>query len=77
MEYSFSLGWFALGLLVFIAGGAITFFYRAISDNMVNGVSSYEKVKLAGIIISIVGLLLITNLHTLLLSIFVSLVFQR
>ena len=50
---------------------------NTIADNIANGVSSYEKVKLVGIIVAIVGFLVMANLHTLILSLFVNLVFNR
>ena len=77
IDWSFSFGWFALGALILGIGAAIVIFYQQISDNFISGVSSYDKVKLAGIIIAIVGLLIMANLHTLILSAFVNLVFKR
>ena len=77
MDWNFSIGWFFAGVLILAAGTAITVFYQKIADNIANGVSSYEKVKLAGIITAIVGFLIMANLHTLILSLFVNLVFNR
>ena len=77
MDWNFSLGWFFLGFMILAAGGAIVLFYRQIADTWVNGVSSYDKVKFWGIIISIVGLLVMANLHTLILSALVNLIFKR
>ena len=77
MDWNFSIGWFFAGILILAAGTAITVFYQKIADNIANGVSSYEKVKLAGIITAIVGFLIMANLHTLILSLFVNLVFNR
>lgn len=77
MDWNFSIGWFFAGVLILAAGTAITVFYQKIADNIANGVSSYEKVKLAGIIIAIIGFLVMANLHTLILSLFVNLVFNR
>lgn len=62
-----------VGLTIAAAGGAIVVFYRQISEGLANGVSSYERVKLFGIITVVVGLLVTANLHTLVLSMLVNL----
>lgn len=76
MDWNFSFGWFFLGVLILIAGTCVTVFYQQISDNMASGVSSYERVKLVGIITAIVGFIVMANLHTLILSFFVDIVFN-
>ena len=77
MEYEFSIGWMFGGLLIAIVGGLIVIFYKPIADNLVNGVSSYEKVKLFGVITIIIGLICLANLHTFLLNVLVKLLFGR
>lgn len=77
MDWNFSIGWVIAGLVILIAGGAITVFYKPISDNFAHGISSYDRVKLVGIITSVVGLIVMTNLHTLLLTWLVEIVFKR
>ncbi len=77
MEFTFSLGWMFGGLLIALAGGMIVVFYRQIAENLANGVSSYDHVKLFGVITLIVGLLVTANLHTLILTIIVNLLFGR
>ncbi|MBR2841631.1 hypothetical protein IKE80_02540 [Candidatus Saccharibacteria bacterium] len=77
MEYEFSIGWLFGGLAIALVGGLIVIFYKPIADNLANGVSSYEKVKLAGVIAIIVGLICTANLHTFLLSLIVNLLFNR
>ncbi|MBO7720635.1 hypothetical protein J6S35_03360 [Candidatus Saccharibacteria bacterium] len=74
MDWTFSFGWVFLGLLIFLGGGAIVLFYRQISDNFASGVASYSRVKLWGLIIAGLGLIIMTNLHTLLLTAFVNLI---
>lgn len=64
MQWSFSFGWFFGGILIAIAGGAIVVFYRQIADEFFGGVQKYDKVKLWGIIIAIVGFICMANLHT-------------
>ena len=72
MDFTFEFGWMFGGLVIAAIGGAIVFFYRQIADNFASGVSSYDKVKLFGIITLVVGLLVTANLHTLLLGLIVS-----
>ncbi len=76
MDWNFSFGWFFLGVLILIAGTLVTVNYQRIADNMASGPSSYERVKLVGIITSAVGFIVMSNLHTLILSFFVSIVFS-
>lgn len=77
MSYEFSLGWLFGGLAITIAGGLIVIFYRQIADNFVNGVSSYDKVKIFGIVTAVIGLVCMANLHTLILTWLVNLIFRR
>ncbi|MBR0403263.1 hypothetical protein IJI55_01800 [Candidatus Saccharibacteria bacterium] len=78
MDWNFSIGWFLLGTAILAAGAAIVVFYRQISDNfLTSGISGYDKVKLWGIITCVIGLLVMTNLHTVILSAFVNIVFKR
>ncbi len=77
MEYEFSLGWLFGGLVIALAGGLIVIFYKQIADNLVNGVSSYDKVKLFGVITVVVGLICTANLHTFLLQLLVNIMFGR
>ena len=67
MHWEFNLLWFIIGLVCFAAGLAIVRFYRQIADNMASGVASYDRIKLFGIIITIVGMILAFNIHTLIL----------
>ena len=62
MDYQFNFGWMVAGLAITLAGALVVIFYRPIAENMANGVSSYEKVKLFGIIAVIIGLLTTSNL---------------
>ena len=77
MEYEFSLGWLFGGIAIVVAGALIVIFYKQIADNLANGVSSYDRVKLFGIIAIIVGLIVTANLHTFLLGLLVNLLFHR
>lgn len=77
MDYSFSIGWLFGGIAIAVAGGLIVIFYKQIADNLANGVSSYDHVKLFGVITIIVGLICTANLHTFVLGWLVSLIFGR
>lgn len=77
MEYTFSIGWLFGGLAITLVGGLIVIFYKQIADNLVNGVSSYDKVKLFGVITVVVGLICTANLHTFVLGALVNLMFGR
>ena len=74
MDFTFDFGWMFGGIAIAMAGGAIVIFYRQIADNFANGVSSYEKVKLFGIITLVIGFLITANLHTLILTLLVNLI---
>jgi hypothetical protein len=77
MDWTFSFGWMFLGLIIAAAGVAVVANYQKISDYMLSGVSSYDRCKFWGIIIMVVGLLIMANIHTLLLTLFVDIVFKR
>ena len=77
MEYSFSVGWLFGGLAIALAGGLIVIFYKQIADNLANGVSSYDHVKLFGVITIIVGLICTANLHNFILGLLVNIIFGR
>ena len=77
MKYEFSIGWMLGGLAITLAGGLIVVFYKQIADNLANGVSSYDRVKLFGIITIIVGLVCTANLHTFIIGALVQLMFGR
>ena len=77
MDFTYDFGWMAGGLAIALAGGLIVVFYKQIADNLVNGVSSYEHVKLFGIITIVVGLLITANLHIFVLEFIVSLFFKK
>jgi len=75
MDWNFNLGWFFTGLIIFLGGGLMVYFYKPISDNLAYGINSYEKMKFWGIIVAVVGLLIMMNLHTVILNWLVSLIF--
>ncbi|MDO4967797.1 MAG: hypothetical protein Q4E70_03500 [Candidatus Saccharibacteria bacterium] len=77
MDWNFSFGWMFLGLIILAASGAVVANYQKISDHMLSGVSSYDRVKFWGMIGVGIGLAVMANLHTFLLTLFVNLVFKR
>lgn len=77
MEYEFSLAWFLGGLGLTIVGALIVIFYKVIANNLVNGVSSYEKVKLFGVLACLIGLVIMANLHIYLLNLLTEFLFER
>ncbi|MBR1875260.1 hypothetical protein IJ798_02705 [Candidatus Saccharibacteria bacterium] len=77
MDWNFSFGWMFLGLVITAASGAVVANYQKISDHMLSGVSSYDRVKFWGMIGVAIGLAVMANLHTLILTAFVNLVFKR
>ena len=77
MDFEFSIGWMFAGLAITLAGGLIVIFYRQIAHNMANGVASYERIKLFGVITVVIGLIITANLHTLILSFLVDLIFDK
>ena len=72
---SFSIGALIIGFIILAAGGACVVFYQQIADNVAHGVSSYDHVKLFGIITIIIGFLVMTNLYSVVLNALVSLIF--
>ncbi|MBO4276723.1 hypothetical protein J5868_03445 [Candidatus Saccharibacteria bacterium] len=71
MDFEFNFGWMVAGLVIAAVGGAVVFFYRPIAENLANGASSYERIKLFGVIAIVVGLLVTANLHILVLQLLV------
>lgn len=77
MDFTFSFGWLFGGLAIALAGGLIVIFYRQIADNLANGVSSYDKIKLFGVIAIAIGFLIAANLHILVLTFITNILFSR
>jgi len=77
MQWNFSFGWMIIGLIIVTISGLIVAKYQTISDNMLSGISSYDRVKFWGIIGIILGLSITANLHTYFLTILIKLLFKR
>lgn len=72
---SFNLGAFIIGFIILAVGGVCVLFYQKVADNIAHGVSSYDHVKLFGIITIAVGFLVMTNLHSVVLGWLIGLIF--
>ena len=77
MEYTFSWGSFFVGILIFLAGAALTAWYRPIADNMGSGVSSYDRFRMWGLIACAVGFIVMLNLHSMILGWLLGSIFNR
>ena len=77
MDWNFSIGWLILGLLIAGVGTVIIVKYQWIADNLSSGVVVYQKTKLIGLITILIGFIVMTNLHTFLLTALVKIIFKR
>jgi hypothetical protein len=68
MEYKFSIAWFVVGLLITCTGGLFMKYHQFVADNLGGGVGSYDRYKLAALIMVVIGLIAMVNLHTLILG---------
>lgn len=75
MNYLFSWSSFFFGLLIVLAGTAMTVWYRPLSDHLGRGVATYDRYRLVGLIMCAVGLVVMLNLHSLFFSWFFGLFF--
>ena len=53
----FEIGTFFMGMMIVVGGVLMVRYYKEISDNFVNAISSYDKVRLWGLGVPIFGLL--------------------
>lgn len=75
MELNF--GTFLLGLGITILGALMVRFYKEISDNLAGGISSYDKVRLWGLGITIFGIFFAFNIIQLIILEIVKLFFPN
>jgi hypothetical protein len=68
MQYEFSVGSFFFGFIILLAGVAFVKWHQVIADNLGSGVSSYDRYKLWALITCGVGLIVMVNLHTYILT---------
>lgn len=77
MQWQFSALWFFIGILVIVGGALTVIFYNKVADALFEGVKNYGKTKLGGLIAIGVGLILMTNTHTMILAKIVDFFFKR
>ena len=77
MGFQFSFEWFFGGLAAVIIGALIVVFHKQIGDHLANGVTSYDKIKLVGVIAIAAGLVCVANLHLIVLNFIANLFFGR
>jgi hypothetical protein len=77
MEWNFSFASLLIGLAITVVGGLLVILHQKISDFWLSGANSYNHVKLVGVITILVGLIIMTNLHTLILTWLVNIIFRR
>ena len=58
----FEIGTFFMGMMIVFCVVLMVRYYKEISDNFVNGISSYDKVRLWGLGVTIFGLLFAFNI---------------
>jgi hypothetical protein len=75
MTYEFSVGAFFVGLIILAVGVAFAKWYQVIADNLGSGVSSYDRFRLWAFITCGLGLVVMVNLHTMILTWFFSMLF--
>lgn len=76
MEYEFSTAWFVAGLMITIVGGLFMKYHMWVADNFGGGMGSYDRYKLAALIVVIVGLVSMVNIHTTILAWFFGMLFN-
>lgn len=68
MYWQYQFGWSLAGFIIMVAGVLIIRFHKQIADNLAGGVTNYDKIKLAGLIISAIGFIFLTCFHTTLIQ---------
>jgi uncharacterized membrane protein len=67
-----SLGSFILGLFILVGGLAILRYYQPLADSFSGGIASYDRYKLAGLIVCITGVIIMFGIHVYILQFIVS-----
>ena len=75
--YEFSIGWFFIGLIILAAGIVFVRYYQPVADSLGSGVSSYDRFRLVAFITCGLGLIVMINLHTLILTALVQAIFPQ
>lgn len=77
MRYEFSIESFLLGLLILAAGVAFVKWYQKIADNFSGDIASYDRYRLWAFITCAVGIVIMLNVHTMILTWFFDMLFGR
>ncbi len=72
----FSVGTFIFGVLLVIISGLFLGYHRQIADQVGSGVSDYQRYKKWGLIALGVSILVMLNIHTWLLHVFINTFFK-
>jgi len=72
--YELSLGSFFVGILILASGVALMRWHQWVADNFGSGYSSYDRYKLAALIVCALGFIVIINLHTVILRMLADLI---
>ena len=75
--YEFSIGWFFMGLIILAVGITFVKYYQWIADNLGSGVASYDRFRLVAFIACGLGLIVMVNLHTLILTALIQAIFPQ
>lgn len=77
MNYELSVGSFIVGIMIVIAGVVFVRFHQWIADNFGGGAGSYERYKFYALTTCGLGFVVMVNLHTMLLTWFFGMLFNR
>jgi hypothetical protein len=77
MDWNFDFGWMIIGLFLTAGGALMIYKSQLIAEHVFSSTSAIDRIKLWGVIIILVGLAVLANLHTLLLTLIVRIVFKR
>lgn len=77
MNYEFSLASFFVGFIILAIGVVFVRFYQWVANNFGGGVASYERYRLYALLTCLLGVVVMINLHTVLLTWFFSMIFGR
>ena len=76
MEYTFSWGSFFLGIIILVISACIVVWHQKLADNFGDGVSDYSRYQMWGLIGCGLGLLVMTNIHTMIMRAILGLFFH-
>ena len=72
----FSFGTFMLGVVLTILSALFVGYHRKVADNIGAGLSDYERYKKWGLVALGISILVMLNIHTIILGIFIDTFFH-